>query len=62
MLKPTALRPAVSTATPEILTLQRPDAHRRHVLNRVMQEKSGRLYCNEELDFEIPSLEFYTAR
>jgi D-alanyl-D-alanine dipeptidase len=40
----------------------RSEASRRHVLNRGMQEKSGRLYCNEDWDFEIPTLEFYAAR
>jgi hypothetical protein len=40
----------------------RSDAVRRHVLNRGMQEKSGRLYCNDDWDFEIPTLELYAAR
>jgi hypothetical protein len=40
----------------------RVDAPRRHVLNRLMQEKSGRLYCNEDYDFDIPTLELYAAR
>jgi hypothetical protein len=35
---------------------------RRHVLNRTTQEKSGRLYCSDDWDFEIPSLEIYAAR
>lgn len=38
------------------------EGQRRHVLNRSMQEKSGRLYFNEEWDFDIPSLEIYAAR
>lgn len=40
----------------------RTDILRRHVLNRGMQEKSGRLYCNDDWDFEIPTLELYAAR
>ena len=40
----------------------RNDISRRHVLNRGMQEKSGRLYCNDDWDFEIPTLELYAAR
>lgn len=40
----------------------RNEAQRRHVLNRSMQEKSGRLYCGEDGDVEIPSLEIYAAR
>jgi hypothetical protein len=35
---------------------------RRHVINRTMQSRSGRLYCNEEWDFDIPTLELYAAR
>jgi hypothetical protein len=38
------------------------DAPRRHVINRNMQSRSGRLYCNEDWDFEIPALELYAAR
>jgi hypothetical protein len=36
--------------------------HRRHVINRSTQEKSGRLYFYEDWDFDIPSLEIYAAR
>jgi hypothetical protein len=46
----------------ELKPTQRPDTARRHVLNRGMQEKSGRLYCNEDMDVELPSLEIYAAR
>jgi hypothetical protein len=52
----TVAKPAQSIAP------TRPDGYRRHVINRAMQERSGRLYCNEEFDFEIPSLELYAAR
>jgi hypothetical protein len=62
MVNVTVLRTPAKSAAPEIPKQQRPEALRRHVLNRVMQDKSGRLYCNEELDFDIPSLEFYAAR
>lgn len=44
-------KPTVSKLTP-----------RRHVLNRWMQEKSGRLYCSDDWDIDIPTLEFYAAR
>jgi hypothetical protein len=47
---------------PEIKRSPKPETLRRHVLNRAMQEKSGRLYCNEDWDIEIPSLELYAAR
>lgn len=40
----------------------RQDSARRHVINRSMQAKSGRLYCNEDWDFDIPALELYAAR
>jgi hypothetical protein len=61
------LRDIEATEIPTFFTPMAPyqarsDAGRRHVLNRSTQEKSGRLYCNEDWDFEIPSLELYAAR
>lgn len=61
------LRKIEFTNIPTFFTLVAPyqarsDVARRHVLNRGMQEKSGRLYCNEDWDFEIPALELYAAR
>jgi hypothetical protein len=41
---------------------QRKDASRHHVINRLTQEKSGRLYCADEAEVEIPVLEIYEAR
>jgi hypothetical protein len=41
---------------------QRTDLPRRHVITRNMPSRSGRLYCNEEWDFDIPALELYAAR
>lgn len=38
------------------------DNARRHVINRAMQEKSGRLYCNEDWDLDIPGHQFYSTR
>jgi hypothetical protein len=35
---------------------------RGHAINRQMQEKSGRLYCDEDYDCYIPPLELYAAR
>ena len=49
----------VTTPAP---STKRSDNLRHHVLNRIAEERSGRLYCNEEWDFEIPSLEIYAAR
>jgi hypothetical protein len=40
----------------------RSESTRRHVINRNMQSRSGRLYCNEDWDFDIPALELYAAR
>lgn len=48
--------------SPEIPHKLRLDSQRRHVLNRSTQEKSGRLYCSDDWDFDIPSLEIYAAR
>jgi hypothetical protein len=42
--------------------VQRNDKPRRHVLNRMTQDKSGRLSCNDDWDVEIPALEIYAAR
>jgi hypothetical protein len=63
----TRLRDKALPDAPNFFTLVSPyqarsDIPRRHVINRNMQEKSGRLYCNEDWDFDIPSLEFYAAR
>jgi hypothetical protein len=44
------------------LSQPRHDSLRQHVLNRNMQSKSGRLYYNEDWDFDIPALELYAAR
>jgi hypothetical protein len=41
---------------------QRQKASRHHVIARLTQEKSGRLYCADEADVEIPVLEIYEAR
>jgi hypothetical protein len=38
------------------------EAPRGHVISRQMQEKSGRLYCDEDYDCYIPPLELYAAR
>lgn len=48
--------------TPVSPIFVRTDSQRHHVLNRSMQDKSGRLYFNEEWEFDIPSLELYAAR
>jgi hypothetical protein len=40
----------------------RSDVARRHVINRNMQSRAGRLYCNEDWDFDMPALELYAAR
>jgi hypothetical protein len=40
----------------------RRDGLRHHIINRLAQERSGRLYCPFDVDFEIPSLEIYAAR
>jgi hypothetical protein len=42
--------------------MQRRDQHRHHVLNRMTQDCSGRLYFNDDWDLEIPALEIYAAR
>jgi hypothetical protein len=39
-----------------------PEPSRHHILHRKQQQSSGRLYCNEDVDLEIPSLEIYAAR
>ena len=44
------------------LVAPRSESTRRHVINRNMQSRSGRLYCNEDWDFDIPALELYAAR
>jgi hypothetical protein len=62
MLKAIYARPVPTLVPPESSHKLRPEASRRHVLNRMMQEKSGRLYCNEEFEIEIPSLDIYEAR
>jgi hypothetical protein len=51
-------------ATPPLLVplVARIDIARRHVINRAMQEKSGRLYCGDDLEFDVPSYELYAAR
>ena len=41
---------------------QRREGLRHHVINRMSQERSGRLYSPFDWDFEIPSLEVYAAR
>jgi hypothetical protein len=51
--------PATTTQAP---SPKRNEGLRHHVLNRLAEERSGRLYCNEEWEFEIPSLEIYAAR
>ncbi len=58
------LRANETALAPTVLSLNRirNETQRRHVLNRSMQEKSGRLYCGEDGDVEIPSLEIYAAR
>ena len=56
------LRAQTGTIAPEIKRGSKSEPMRRHVLNRMMQEKSGRLYCSEDWDIEIPSLELYAAR
>jgi hypothetical protein len=56
------LRAQTGILVPELKQPQKPETLRHHVLNRMMQEKSGRLYCNEDWDIEIPSLELYAAR
>ncbi len=38
------------------------EAIRRHVLNRLTQEKSARLSCNDESEIEIPTIDLYAAR
>jgi hypothetical protein len=35
---------------------------RSHILNQPQQSNSGRLYCGDDLDIEIPSLDIYAAR
>lgn len=35
---------------------------RHHVLTSMMQERSGRLYCADDWNIEIPDLEIYAAR
>jgi hypothetical protein len=35
---------------------------RSHILNQLQQSNSGRLYCGDDLDVEIPSLDIYAAR
>lgn len=52
--------PAFSPA--EARSRNRLEHRRRHVLKWSMHEKSGRLYCNEDADADIPSLEIYAAR
>ncbi len=47
---------------PDLKPIQRTEAPRRHVLNRMMQEKSGRLYCSDDYDFDIPDFTIYAAR
>jgi hypothetical protein len=58
------LAPRVVAATHPVQQTsdQRQDASRQHVINRLTQEKSGRLYCADEADVEIPVLEIYEAR
>jgi hypothetical protein len=60
------LNPVVETAPaigpePRNLRAQR-KVYRDHIINRLQQERSGRLYCNDNWEFEIPSLELYDAR
>ncbi len=62
MLNVIALRPAAKMQTQDQTNLQRSEASRRHVLNRLTQEKSGRLYCGDDIDFDIPALDIYAAR
>ena len=57
------LRKPDNMELPQVFTpVTRGETMRRHVLNRSMQEKSGRLYCGDDWDFDIPSLEIYAAR
>jgi hypothetical protein len=35
---------------------------RSHILNQLPQSNNGRLYCGDDLDIEIPSLDIYAAR
>jgi hypothetical protein len=51
----------LAQAEPKAVTLK-PAARRRHVLNRTMQEKSGRLYFNEDAEDETTDVEIYEAR
>ncbi len=62
MLNVIALRPAAKTQTTDQTLASRTESPRRHVLNRLTQEKSGRLYCSDDVEFEIPALEIYAAR
>ena len=57
-----ATRPLASATVIDLKSKLRPENPRRHVLNRMMQEKSGRLYCGDEVDVEIPSFNIYAAR
>jgi hypothetical protein len=62
--KITRLREVESAEIPALHppSTTRMESQRRHVLNRLMQEKSGRLYCGDDGDLDIPSLEIYAAR
>jgi hypothetical protein len=62
MLNVIALHPAAKTQTEDEAVKSPPEQKRSHVLTQLKQEKSGRLDCNNELDFEIPALEIYAAR
>lgn len=62
MLKAILPRAAALASSPESNNKLRLELPRRHVLNRMMQEKSGRLYCNDDFDIEIPNLDIYEAR
>ena len=51
-----------TTAGVEAPSSPRREGLRHHVINRMAQERSGRLYSPFDLDFEIPSLDIYAAR
>jgi hypothetical protein len=62
MLNVIALRPAAKTQAADHAPKHHSEVQRSHVLNRLIQEKSGRLYCSDDVDFHIPELEIYAAR
>lgn len=62
MLKATEEHSATANARPEPKSKPRSEWLRHHVISRMKQERSGRLYCSEDLEIEVPSLLIYEAR